>query len=81
MLETIARQAAADALVLCGPPLDGGGYIRTAPLETYLTGQRLVLAREALAVAGKDRHTINVDTLTERFLPRLRELVQSGKVV
>lgn len=79
-IPTLARQAAADALALCGPLPEGGGYMRTAPIETYLAGQRLVLAREALAVAGRDRHTIDVDALAERFLPRLRELVQAGTV-
>jgi hypothetical protein len=51
----------------------------TTPPEIYLTGDRLFLAREALAAAGRDRDRLDVDSLADLFLPRLRELVQTGK--
>jgi hypothetical protein len=78
-LQALARQAAFDALTLIGPGEDCG-FVRTTDPEVYLTGQRLALAREALAAAGKDRDVIELDELADRFLPRLREMILSGRV-
>lgn len=77
-LDTLARQAVLDALALAGPGDDGTGFIRTAPPAAYLSGQRLTLAREALSVLRLGAPTADPDILSERFKPRLRELVLSG---
>jgi hypothetical protein len=77
-VQALARRAAFDALAMSGPPEAGGGFMRTTDPAAYFDDQRLALAREALALAGKDRHTISADELAERLVPRIRELVQAG---
>jgi hypothetical protein len=79
-VQDLARRAAFDALAMVGPPEAGGGFMRTTDPSTLFDDQRLALAREGLALVGKDRHTISPDVLAERLVPRIRELVQSGSI-
>jgi hypothetical protein len=80
-LETLTTQAVLDALALSGPDETGVGFIRTSPAVAYLDGDRLRLAREALAVIGERRATLDdVSVLADLVKPRIRELVQNGTI-
>ncbi len=46
----LAYRAALDAMTLRGPTDPAGGFITTADPATYMTAERLRLAREALAL-------------------------------
>lgn len=80
-LDALTTQAVLDALALAGPDESGVGFIRTSPAATYLDATRLQLAREALAVIGHRRATVDdVSVLADLVKPRIRELVQSGMI-
>jgi hypothetical protein len=80
-LESLTTQAILDALALAGPDDTGVGFIRTSPSVAYLDGDRLRLAREALALIGNRRATLDdVSVLADLVKPRIRELVQNGTI-
>jgi hypothetical protein len=80
-LESLTTQAVLDALALAGPDESGVGFIRTTAPLAYLDGDRLRLAREALALIGNRRATLDdVSVLADLVKPRIRELVQNGTI-
>ena len=80
-LESLTTQAVLDALALAGPDDSGVGFIRTSPAVAYLDADRLRLAREALALIGNRRATLDdVEVLADLVKPRIRELVQNGTI-
>jgi hypothetical protein len=80
-LESLTTQAILDALALSGPDETGVGFIRTSPPVAYLDADRLRLAREALALIGNRRATLDdVSVLADLVKPRIRELVQNGTI-
>jgi len=82
-IATTARRASLDAFVLGGiAPADGPIAIRAAAEPHYMTGQRLRLAREALAILrSRPGERLDVETLAAAMVPRIIDLVASRDVV
>jgi hypothetical protein len=65
-----SRQAIFDALAIRGPTA-AGGFITTADPLTYLSGQRLDLAQEALRFLPTGARMLDADRLAIEFEARI----------
>jgi hypothetical protein len=74
-IAALARRAARDALALAGPDQAGGGFMVTTEDSTLFTGERLALAREALAILRSKRRRVDAVELAELVTPRIRAIV------
>lgn len=77
-----ARRAALDAFALGADALVGESFhMRTSEPSQYLSGQRLRLAREALAILrSRPNDCLDVAGLAAAVTPRIVELIGSGAV-
>jgi hypothetical protein len=73
----LAYQAAIDALALRGPDAAGGFMTTTSPTE-YLSGERLRLAQEALALLPPGATTADAAAIAEAIEPRIMTACRNG---
>lgn len=73
-LRDITLRAIHDALALRGPG-EGGGMMRTAPIEHYMSGDRLRLAQEVLRHLPADASATAADALVAQLVPVVSRLV------
>lgn len=71
----LAYRATLDALALRGPD-DHGGFMTTTSPGDYLSGERLRLAREALAILPPGATTADAAAIAEQIEPRIAAACQ-----
>lgn len=74
----LAYQATLDALALRGPDAGGGGYMTTTQPAEYLSGDRLRLAREALALLPAGATAADAAAIAEQIEPRIISAYRRG---
>ena len=67
----LAYQATLDALALRGPSDTAGGYMTTSEPANYLSGDRLRLAREALALLPRGATPADAPAIAHDIEPRI----------
>jgi hypothetical protein len=67
----LAYRAALDAMTLRGPTDPAGGFITTADPATYMTAERLRLAREALALLPPGATPADAPAIAHNIEPRI----------
>ena len=73
-MHEITLRAIHDALSLAGPG-EGGGYIRTCAVETYMDEDRLRLAREVAKSLPPGTTAATADAVAVKLAPMVRALL------